>query len=195
MLEGTHCAPKLETLKNKEEKQCLWFSHRLGRCWPGLSSTCATVRTAVVGRCPAQRLVLRRTLCASFGAQEESWDRFPDRSTVYYPYTAHKGDGSGLMMRKCLERFLWGRVVRVEMWRTDWQAPKPRSAPSHRKQGQEVAQMLRQNDSDFPGSKQPILSVSVSCRMTTVYKALHRVQGSALVVLSPFTADPEAQRS
>lgn len=63
------------------------------------------------------------------------------------------------------------------------------------KQGQEEAQMLRQKDCDFPGSKQPILSVSVSCRMPTVYKALHRVQGSALVVLSPFTADPEAQRS
>ena len=55
-----------------------------------------------------------------------------------YPYTAPKGDGSGFMT-KCLERFPRGRVVRVEMWRTDWQAPKPGSAPSHRKQGQEKA--------------------------------------------------------
>lgn len=50
-------------------------------------------------------------------------------------------------------------------------------------------------ETDFPGSKQPVLYDSVSCKMPTVYKALHWVQGSTLVVLSPFTADPEAQRS
>ena len=100
-------------------------------------------------------------------------------------------------MAAVLWRSVWKGFPEEELseLKCEEQTGKHQSQDLHPVTGNRVKKKLRCWDSDFLGSKQPVLSVSVSCKMPTVYKALHWVQGSTLVVLSPFTADPEAQGS
>lgn len=101
MLQGTHCAPKLETVKKQRGKTEVVVFTPSRKTW-GLSSTCAIMINTAAGKSIARRQVLS-SLFASFAAQEKSCNRFNQNwvlgtNLMYSGCTVDEGESTVMVL-------------------------------------------------------------------------------------------------